>query len=213
MVKAGVNLPIIHQGAWIGTFGIAGEPETAVPIARLIALIFDQELQEASRRARLLDQARKMRSAIDGISSLVGRLNADQDRILGNIREMGTLLERSAVDVNSTDRVVETLQGIANQTNLLGLNAAIEAAHARERGAGFAIVAGEVRKLSEQSSRFADEIKDALAGIQSSMGKVVDHAGHTKGITEGQSRSVDQIVGMVGSLHDIGTVLLEMAEG
>jgi hypothetical protein len=213
MVKAGVNLPIIHQGEWIGTFGIAGVPETAVPMARMIALVFDQELQEAARRSRLLDQARKVRSAIDGISSLVGRLNADQDRILATVQDMTGLLERSAAELNSTDRVVETLQGIANQTNLLGLNAAIEAAHARERGAGFAIVAEEVRKLSDQSGRFAEEIKESLAGIQGSMAKVVDRAGATRSITEDQSRSMDQIVGTVDALQDIGRALLEMAEG
>ncbi|GAB3254409.1 methyl-accepting chemotaxis protein [Chitinimonas naiadis] len=111
---------------------------------------------------------------------------------------IGGLVERSR-EINGITSVIKE---IADQTNLLALNAAIEAARAGEQGRGFAVVADEVRKLAERTGQATSQITSMINAIQADTGSVVDSM---EAITPQVSLGVEKATAAANALREIGT--------
>ncbi|HBT55648.1 MAG TPA: methyl-accepting chemotaxis protein [Pseudomonas sp.] len=161
-----------------------------------------QVAQHAAEAARAADDADS--NAQEGGRVMQHTIQAMQD-MLAQITQTTEVIRRLEGDSNRIGKVLDVIQGIAEQTNLLALNAAIEAARAGEAGRGFAVVADEVRTLAKRTAESTAEIQQIINDVQSGADAAV------KAIAIGQTRSESsmQQVNLAGERLTQITVAIE----
>lgn len=164
--------------------------------------------------------AKAAKEGLGAVETAVNQMSSIEKTVNNSAGVVSNLGERS----KEIGQIVDTISGIAGQTNLLALNAAIEAARAGEQGRGFAVVADEVRKLAEQSQEAAKQIASLITDIQAETDKAV--AAMSEGTREvkigtevvhNAGQSFKQIAGLIEQLsiqgQEIAASVQQMGAG
>jgi methyl-accepting chemotaxis protein len=225
--SVGVSTEAIEQlnGAVESIAHVAGDQEHQVQAATATATEMAAGVEEVASNARRVAETSQQARASAERGAVAVRETVDSIHVIttvvseaaARVSELGGLGDRIGA-------VVETIDDIAEQTNLLALNAAIEAARAGEHGRGFAVVADEVRKLAERSQRETKAISDLIRNVQTGTrdavtamqsGSAQVEAGSLKADQAG--RALDEILRAVdvtvADVSEIATAAHQMASG
>jgi len=173
----------------------------------------DQSANITETGAALEEMVASIRNVTGIIQAKQARVQDLKDRADDGARVIGktsTSFEQVSKQIESIEGVISIITEISNQTNLLAMNAAIEAAHAGDQGKGFAVVAGEVRKLAGSSAENAARIGSSLAQLITAIEEMGHHVKES-GTTFGDiSREVDQVN---EAMSEIAMSIQELASG
>jgi methyl-accepting chemotaxis protein len=169
----------------------AQDAEKSSTIARSLSDKFDQLNQYTKDMIRSADETG--RAYDDGISSVTELNERNSESITANedIESVIHQLNDRTIEIGA---ILDSISAISVQTNLLALNASIEAARAGEHGRGFAVVADEIRKLAEQSSNAAEQVKIIVSNIQKDGADSVKSMSELKQISEKQNAAVLKVI-------------------
>ena len=177
-------------------------------------------VEEVARNAVSTSEASKnaTTSAGDG-RDLVQETVSAIERMSADVQSTATLIGDLANESRDIGKVLDVIRGLADQTNLLALNAAIEAARAGEAGRGFAVVADEVRALAHRTQQSTSEIERMIGSIQSgtehavdSMRNSTERAESTLSIARGAGLSLDTINTAIVEINERNLVIASAAE-
>lgn len=196
---------------------IDGSSHAVDKVDRVFTTLNDQVSEQMAMVEESTASVTEMISSIESIARITESKTAAIDQLVQTsangaerLNDTTSIINQINDKIDNISQMAGIIKGIASQTNLLAMNAAIEAAHAGESGRGFAVVADEIRKLAEASSKQSNEISANLKDIVEN----IENAQASGSVTNLAYSEVDsEITQFSQSLYEISTSIAELKSG
>ncbi|OAN16593.1 chemotaxis protein [Photobacterium jeanii] len=164
----------------------------------------------AGNAAQAADAAHNAESETQNGQDVVGQARNSINQLSNDVTQVSEVIESLANNTQAIGSILDTIRGISEQTNLLALNAAIEAARAGEQGRGFAVVADEVRSLASRTSDSTDEIQNMINRLQEEASNAVSAMQQSRQLTSDGVSAADEASGALVSIAERITLISDM---
>lgn len=163
----------------------------------------ESELEEASEN---------LTASLEETSAYVQEIAAGANELNNKVEAIKTSAVAAEESIKLGNSSIGLIQAIAKQSNLLGLNAAIEAARAGSNGQGFSVVASEMRKLAGQSKETAEQVSQSLQEIEKTLETVLTTVNEAGEISNNQSKSTNEVSQNVEVITNTATHLVKLSK-
>lgn len=173
-------------------------------------------LQSTEKTARLEQMANKLTGFIDNLTSTMEEISAESEELTASSEEIAAISEQTRLQVNETEEIAEMINKISRKINLIGLNAAIEAAKVGSEGSGFKVVADEIRNLAHQSAeslakinQILDSIRHGIKNLNEGVKLMSTSSDNQAKVMESITHEVEEVNLLSHDLYELSKALIE----
>jgi hypothetical protein len=174
-------------------------------------LVISMSVDKTEKKEKISNLANTLSESLTQMSSNVVEMATTFQQINQTNESIETFIHETKESSKKTDEVLTFIEGIAKQTNLLGLNAAIESARAGEYGKGFGVVSSEIRNLSNSTKESIDQINGILNTIQNSINEIYERFERSNNLLGNQIAGLQEITATTEELTSNAALLNEFA--